>query len=133
MKILLLGTVCAFFVTSIILRGVWYISSEIQCKQEQQEKALKFIERNCGPEVEYSTGATEDCHRRRHLADQSAFYQTLVEALEPWGVASWIISEAVLAAVLFCLLFLVFLCLKRMETQSIVFSGPLIADPKKTE
>lgn len=131
MKTLVVGTVAAFLVISALLRAIWFLSAEIQCKQEKQEMARLFLERNCGAEIEHSTGATEDCHRRRHIAEQSALYQTLVEALEPWGVATWLINEAVLIAVVFVLLTSVFLCLKKMETQSLEFSGPLIAKKAK--
>jgi len=65
--------------------------------------------------------------------EQSPLYEALVEALEPWGVATWLINESVLVIVSLFILTGFFFCIKQMEKQTTQFMGPILATrhPKK--
>ena len=130
----MVGVISVFLVLSALVRGFLSLSETISHKEHIKARAQRFIDRNCDAESIHDTDAADDCHRRLHIVEQDTTNEALAEALEPWGVATWLISQTVLVIVVLFILTGVFFCIKFMERQRTQFEGPIIGeDPKKRE
>lgn len=135
MRVLFVGVVCAFLATSLLIRGLLYLSEATSHLDHVQTKAQRRIDKICDVEGEAEDlDLVEECHQSRHVVEQSSLHKALAEALEPWGVASFLINEAVLVVVMILVFTGMFICITMLEKQRTQFMGPIIGqDPKKHE